>query len=359
LPGSRSGYRPALDGLRGIAVLAVVAFHAVTLVPGGFLGVDVFFVLSGFLITSLLMQEFRNTGKIRLGNFYLRRALRLFPALALLLSLTTLAGIVAPGPAHDTVAAVPWAASFLLNWRLAFRQQEAGLLWHLWSLSVEGQFYLLWAPCVALLLGLGMSPRVLFALSLSLTAISDLCRAFLWNTGASTLRLYHGTDTHLDGILLGSALAALVVSVSADAWEPLRGHLKWASRFTWVFLLGLFLSAYQDALVFSWLYLLVPPAVALVILRLLLVPGGITYRLLTSRSLVSVGRVSYGLYLYHFPAIRLSRALYPDPFLATLGGLVLAALLTAVSWRVLERPALRLKAWDHRFLNLRRIFPGN
>ncbi len=212
-----------LDGLRAIAVLAVVLYHAdLGILPGGFLGVDVFFVISGFLITTLLLAEHERLGRIRLRAFWARRARRLLPALFLVLAATlTLAVVLAPDEVArlrgDTLAAL----AYVTNWYLILRQQSyfeamgrPSPLLHLWSLAVEEQFYVLWP--IALAGGLVvLRRRGMLAASLAGAAGSALLMAWLYRPDVDPSRIYYGTDTHATGLLLGAALAL--------AWTPAAG----------------------------------------------------------------------------------------------------------------------------------------
>src|ERR1700759_4879627 len=174
-------YRPGLDGLRAIAVAAVFLYHArIDWLPGGYLGVDLFFVLSGYLITSLLLAEFRSSGRIALGAFWVRRARRLFPALLSLLPVV--AGYARSFARTDELSAVRAQAlaalAYVANWQAIFQHKSYWELFaapspleHTWSLSIEEQFYVVWPLLVALLLRRGGS-RTLLAVALGLSALS-------------------------------------------------------------------------------------------------------------------------------------------------------------------------------------------
>jgi peptidoglycan/LPS O-acetylase OafA/YrhL len=216
---------PGLDGLRGIAVLAVIVYHAdLGWLPGGFLGVDVFFVISGFLITTLLLAERERLGRIGLRAFWMRRARRLLPALFLVLAATlTLAVVLAPDEVArlrgDTLAAL----GYVTNWYLIVRQQSyfeamgrPSPLLHLWSLAVEEQFYVVWPLVLAAGLLL-VRRRGMLVASLAGATGSALLMAWLYRPGVDPSRVYYGTDTHATGLLLGAALAL--------AWTPVRGAL--------------------------------------------------------------------------------------------------------------------------------------
>ena len=198
--------------MRAIAVTAVVVFHlGATWLPGGFLGVDVFFVLSGFLITSILLTEFRSRRRIDIKNFYLRRARRLLPALFTMLAAVTLVTwIFARDELHRLRGDVVAALTYCTNWtqiiwgRSYFDQlSRPSLLQHLWSLAVEEQFYLVWplmlVACLARPASLAGARR-----SGGLAALSLVLMASMFHVGQDTSRVYYGTDTHIAPMLIGA-----------------------------------------------------------------------------------------------------------------------------------------------------------
>ncbi|WP_146167812.1 acyltransferase, partial [Micromonospora sp. MH33] len=218
-------YQPALDGVRALAVAAVLAFHGgVATLPGGFLGVDAFFVLSGFLITSLLLAEHRDTGRIDLVAFWGRRVRRLLPALLLvLLVVLVLSRKLMPG---TELGALRWdelaALGYVANWRMANRDGDyfaatgsPSPLQHTWSLGIEEQFYLLWPLLLIPLLGWAakrgaVPPRRRLGVALPVVLLgaagSALAAAALFTPGAPD-RVYYGTDTRAVALLVGAALA--------------------------------------------------------------------------------------------------------------------------------------------------------
>src|SRR5436305_8467288 len=203
VPVSKLGHVPALDGLRGIAIAIVVGYHAFGFPLGGWLGVDLFFVLSGFLITTLLLEEQAATGTVRLRAFYARRARRLLPALAVLLAayvaISAVRGV-------DGLAVVARWGFYTGNVYEAF-VPGASLhlvgLNHLWSLAQEEQFYLLWPAALLLALKARRPAVVLGTIALALM----IYRLALADGGASDARIYFAPDTNVDGLLLGAAFA--------------------------------------------------------------------------------------------------------------------------------------------------------
>src|SRR5690554_5139500 len=208
-----------LDGLRAIAVLTVILYHlAPNAMPGGFLGVDIFFVISGFLITSLLLAEHTHSGRIRLTHFWRRRARRLLPALALLVLVCCTAAWVIGG---DVLVGLGrqllGAATFSTNWlsiaagHSYFDESTPELFRNLWSLAVEEQFYLVW-PALLLLLLLVPARRLRIAILLVLAVVSAIGMALTADPAGDATRAYFGTDTHSFGLALGAALAFLAQS---------------------------------------------------------------------------------------------------------------------------------------------------
>jgi peptidoglycan/LPS O-acetylase OafA/YrhL len=348
----RLPYRPSLDGLRGVAILMVMAHHA-SLVQGGFLGVDVFFVLSGFLITALLMQEWDRTGSVNLRNFYARRALRLLPALLVLLSIFLMA------PRLFGLGHVPWKQTlsvlfYSANWVLAFLLVNLGLLTPAWSLAIEEQFYILWPPLLRLLLILKVGRLWMLGLVLLGIASASVIRVLLWQsppTAASVSRLYYSLDTRMDSLLLGCLLGLLT------AWYmlPQRGWLLAATRYAAapaaVIMLALAYRApsYLSRSLYHGVELLVCVATAVVIVALLTSPPRLASLILEQRVLVWVGRISYGLYLWHVPIFY---GVLSQGRMARLGitGVMLTLLrfaatfaVAAASFYLIEQPLLRLK----------------
>ena len=357
LPGFVLGHRPALDGLRGLAVLAVVAHHT-SLAPGGFLGVDVFFVLSGFLITALLLQEHQRSGHIRLSRFYLRRGLRLLPALVGVLAFVWL-WTLATGTRSDATVLGKDSFGVLLyyyNWRLAFARLtlHAPSLCHLWSLSVEEQFYLVWPAALVVLLALRARRRWLLAVVLAGMIGPAVLRWCFLGAGcdprqlAGYMRLYVCSDMRADALSAGCLVALLA------AWG-VRPTTRWAR-----FCLGaaawlaagclaahlLLTTPGGSPYAYRWGFTLVALSAAILIASLLWAPPWPLAKLLEARPLGWVGRISYGAYLWNLPvllAIIPRPDLYSRPRVVAVWVVTLAA--GAMSHFCLELPFLRLKQW--------------
>ncbi|TMF01949.1 MAG: acyltransferase [Chloroflexi bacterium] len=212
IPAFSLGYRPALDGLRAVSILAVLSRHSGWL-SGGYLGVDVFFALSGFLITALLTEEYGLTGMIKLRLFYARRALRLLPALAVcvviceIVLLATLPPEFGPLALQQGAAVMFYVANWAPIWGLPM-----GVFSHAWSLAIEEQFYLVW-PIILIVLLRGIQHRLLLTAVVSAAAgVACMWRLALTQPGTPLIRLYAGLDTHADSLLLGCAAGLLMSS---------------------------------------------------------------------------------------------------------------------------------------------------
>ena len=206
---NRLPYMPGIDALRAIAVLAVFFYHStVGWMPGGFLGVDVFFVISGYLITSLLLSEYRRGGHIQVGKFWLRRARRLLPAVGVFIAVTmVLAAILEPSRIDELRGDALASLLYVANWHFIYSHesyfeqfQTPSLFRHLWSLSVEEQFYLFWPLVFAA--GMSLLGRKRLILGVIAGALGSVALAWvLFHPGADASRVYYGTDTHAVGLL--------------------------------------------------------------------------------------------------------------------------------------------------------------
>jgi peptidoglycan/LPS O-acetylase OafA/YrhL len=307
------GYRPALDGLRGVAVLAVLVYHGgVAWLRGGYLGVDVFFVLSGYLITALLLAEHDRTGRLDLVAFWARRARRLLPALALLfVAIVAYARFVAdPSSVGALRGDVIATIGYVLNWRLIFTHQSyfaqfaaPSPLRHAWSLAVEEQFYLVWPFAMMGLLALVGSVRErLVALLLGAAACSALEMALLAHAGRDPSRVYYGTATRAQALLVGAALAAALAPYGFRPPRRLDAVVQW-SGLAAVAVLGWFFVYARELSIAMYRggHLAVAIATAVVIAAAVAKPATIVGRCLSPPALRAIGRVSYGLYLWHWP----------------------------------------------------------
>jgi peptidoglycan/LPS O-acetylase OafA/YrhL len=362
----------SLDGIRALAVLAVIAYHSgVPWLKGGFYGVDAFLVLSGYLITSLLIAEHTRSGNISLVRFWGRRARRLLPGLFLmLLGVSAVAAawpavLGAPHLLADTLASLLYVS----NWHLSAEHASyfaiganPSPLLHTWTLGVEEQFYLLWPLLVVAVLGWRgraegskRSKRlaVLLVMSVAATGASAIWMAILTPGGIDPSRAYYGSDTRAQGLLVGAALAIVTV-----LWGPVRsraGRLALsAAGVLGAASMGLMWWRVPESspLAFHGGFLLVALSAAAVIASAVGSPAGQVGRVLSVRPLRYLGRLSYGMYLWYWPVLLVMDAgrthLHTYVLLAARLGVVIA--LAAASYHLVEMPirADRASRWRAR-----------
>ena len=351
--------RPGLDGLRGLAVIAVIAFHEqLSAFPGGFLGVNVFFVLSGYLITDLLTAHWNQYGRLDLRGFWARRARRLLPALAVLLVVVTAAtAVIEPAQLAALRSALLAAVTYSSNWWQALAHQSYFArfgppppLQHLWSLAIEEQFYLVWPLLLIVILKTCRSRHLRAGLAWSGAALSALAMALVYVPGGDPSRVYYGTDTHASALFIGSALA---LTWPLRRLGPLGGlETRDGDRTRIPDALGL-----AGIAVLAWamghfagtdrvLYpagLLVAALAAGGVVLAAASPGLVGWAL--GRSVLRwIGIRSYGIYLWHWPVIALATAAFPQQRPADWIWLPEAAIsvgLAAASWRWVEEPIIR------------------
>ncbi len=374
-PGSARafGYHAALDGLRAVSILLVMGRHAGF--KGVFLsgdqGVDIFFVLSGFLITTLLLREHGRAGEINLGYFYVRRVLRLYPVVLLALVIGAAVHLFWPGlvgaPTWGGLAAMTF---YYANWMHGWDAAAMGFFAHTWSLSIEEQFYLLWPPVVLVFLARRRGYTTLAVIAGAGAVIAATYRAWSWlqalqwSTGVTDARLrrlavaahaasahdhwYFNFFTRADSLLVGCLLAILL---TPGVLAKLRGHPQRVTRVAWV---AAAVAAYvllQGSVIGNadffpvWGLPVFEVSVAVVVLGLVTIETSRMASLLSARVLTWIGRRSYGLYVLHVPVsvlvwdTHLVSGYWPKVVLTNAASFVAAAL----SFRFVETPALALK----------------
>jgi peptidoglycan/LPS O-acetylase OafA/YrhL len=307
-----SQHLPALDGLRGLAILGVLLFHTDHL-AGGFLGVDLFFALSGYLITGLLLREAGSTGTVSLVAFWGRRVRRLLPALAVMLAVAAV--VVRLGASPPTVRATfadgPWVQLNLVNWHLL---AESASYWdrfgddrvfgHLWSVAVEEQFYLVWPVVLLFAVRVGASVDRWVAIVAATGSVVSLALMVVLVDPADPTRVYTGTDTRAFSLLLGAAVATAPVRTVVARVARRSGAgasmiaLTLGMGVAWVLV---------DGTTSSWLFhggLFVHSVAAALLIGLCVhAPGAAMARAFSWRPLRGLGLVSYSLYLWHWPVI--------------------------------------------------------
>ena len=326
-------YIRQLDGLRALSALMVVAFHCrIPGAGGGFIGVDVFLVLSGFLITGILRQEFTETFRIALGRFYLRRALRLWPPLIMMMG-----AYVAFAPTllqtDDAFRDAALAGLYLSDYARAF-WAIPDYLSRTWSLSVEEHFYLIW-PAVILLIGRRQDQSVA-AILIVLFVLATTWRivdVVVWQDWART---YYRFDTRMSGLLIGGAIAVLPIRLTKSA-AIMVGRLSLA-----VLVFIMVLGAWKNQSSLTWLGIIVELAAAGLVWSLASGHQTAIGSILSSRPLVYLGLISYGFYLWHYPIGRAVRGLF-DPWTTALIVVPSSFVLAMLSYELMERP---LRAWQ-------------
>lgn len=354
----------ALDGLRTFAVAAVILFHAASrLGQGGVIGVDVFFVVSGFVITRLIVRELDTTGTVALGRFYLLRLARLWPALAAVSVFT----LVMEHTVSSTRFGDPWspfyASFYVTDFVNAFGPITANTpLNHTWSLAVEEQFYLLW-PLVLLLLIRRLSRPGAALATLGLCGLALAGRVVMWTAGSGSVPIYYLPITRADQLLIGCAMALLLSAQSPSragrALQVFSGRAAWPA-FAALILTALLLPAENMPTWLAPVYFTVGMSVvallaAIVVFAVITNEQGSLARFLSHRVLSWPGRhLSYSLYLWHYPIGALATALLPPIPVPLVGWLIVVVITVPIAWlssRFLEEP---VRLWAKRSLESRR-----
>ena len=353
------GYLPGLDGLRAVAIIGVLLYHAgIDWMPGGFLGVDVFFVISGFLITSLILEEYDRSGRVNFTKFYLGRARRLLPAVAVLLIAVGLAVLIVYQDALSAFREDALATVFYVNnWWYIFVDQSyfesvgrPPLLKHLWSLSVEEQFYLIWPLFALLLMRSGGRPLVR-RLALVLAIASTVWMAVLsirngYPVDADPSRAYFGTDSHSMGLLVGAALATM--------WRPGRLSTQ-VPRGAQLIITGIGVASLAAVIGFylfvgeftPWLYrggFLALAFFTTALIAAVTHPASFLGPALGTGILRYIGRRSYGIYLWHWPIFMVTRpgidVEWSEPVTFVVR-IALTLVIAELSYRLVEMPIRR------------------
>lgn len=355
---STNRYIHSVDGLRAVAVIAVLLYHlGIDWIPGGFLGVDLFFVISGYVITGLILDSITRSGTLDLRAFYLSRVRRLLPALIAMLVFTTLyIGVYAPETVRRFISDIPYVLSGSMNWALVAREQDyfesigrPPLLQHTWSLAVEAQFYLIWPLVLLFILRyFGKKNISIAALAIALASgVALFAYSIRIDTQESAIsHVYFGTDTHSIGLFLGSALAV--------SWKPQNLTREISKRaqdfvdligvFGFLGLLATFLFINESD---PTLYRIAFPLAAIFgcfTLISVVHPASRFAPLLSSRVLIWIGERSYGIYIWHWIVFQLTRPsidLVGDDWALYALRVLIVFALADISLRYIEIPVRR------------------
>lgn len=352
----KSRYIPSLDGLRAFAVLAVIAYHmGMPWATGGLLGVTIFFVLSGYLITSLLVIEFQGTGRINLPDFWLRRIRRLFPAIVFsVVTIAVLCTIFDHALLTKLRPDVLPSLLFFNNWWQIFHNVSyfdalgsPSPVTHFWSLAIEEQFYLIWPVLLFIMMKLGVKKRVLSIMTLVLALLSAIDMAVLFDPHGDPSRVYYGTDTRAFSLLIGAWLAFVwpsnqlgatdSVNISVRARRALDGVGILA--FVGLVLMVAFCNGFSPFLYYGGLVLC--SILTAIVIAVLVHPASILSKFWGLPPFVWIGKRSYGIYLWHYPILLLmvpQNGFSETPWWMLLLALAVIFAISAFSYTFVENP---------------------
>ncbi len=308
-------YYASLDGMRAVSILAVLLFHSSSSwLEGGFLGVEVFFVISGFIITTLLLEEYNASSRLNFGSFYKRRLRRLLPDMLITIFITMSAVIaVFPQEIKKSFEDIIPSLTYTLNWFYIYNERSyfeaigrPRLFEHLWSLSVEFQYYLVW-PLICLFL-FRIRRRTAILMTLSVALVSTCLMAFLFNPDIDTSRIYFGTDTRASGLLIGSALALAFPKLKESGFNLNKFITGSVSILALVGIVICFIKFEQDSdLLYRGGFALVAVLSAVCIGISIMNEHSVTARLLGSKIMSEIGLRAYNIYIWHWPIFNLTQ----------------------------------------------------
>ena len=350
---------PAIDGLRALAVVAVVLYHlGINWIPGGFLGVDLFFVISGYVITRLILDSIESANGLDIREFYAARARRLFPGLLVMIIVTCVVmALFAPDSIRRFISDLPFVLSGTNNWHLVALHQDyfqaigrPPLLQHTWSLAVEFQFYLIW-PIILLIVWRRFGKRVVRRAALLIATFSGTA-LFLFSlqadnaTAGRISHIYFGTDTHSLGLFLGSALAVSWIprNLTKEISQRAQDFIDGIGVFGFIGLLCIFLFIEETN---ATLYQIAFPLAGLfgcATIVSLVHPASRFSPILSNRIFLWIGQRSYGIYLWHWVVFQVTRPgadLTGSLFALNVARVLLVLILADISLRAIEIPIRR------------------
>lgn len=364
-----SRYITGFDGIRSLAVIGVILYHLLpSQMRGGYLGVPVFFAVSGYLITDLLLQEWKQTGKINIKQFYYRRMKRLYPALvAMLIGASAYITLFQRNLLNNLRGNVLSSLFYVNNWwqinhGMSYFDRFAGEspFTHIWSLAVESQNYLIWPVVFVLLMKFVKNKANVFLGILGAALVSAILMAVLYVPGSDPTRVYYGTDTRLFSILLGSALAFVWPSTRLKSQIPPQAKriLNGAGLVTMILLILSFLFLRDDLTFVYYGGMFLVSLLSVLLVAITAHPGASWNRWLTNPVFSWIGKRSYGIYLYQFPVMIFYEAkvnVANHIFLHTIIEVLLIGLVTELSYRFVEKP-LRYFNYRKSFTTLKNSF---
>lgn len=365
---SKRRYITGFDGLRALSVIAVILYHLNTTVfKGGFLGVPVFMGISGYLITDHLLDEYEMTGRFDYLNFWKKRIRRLYPTLlAMLLGTSAYIFLFARNLLYQLWQVVLTNLIYVYNWwqiihRQSYFQQFAGSqspFTHLWTLSIEGQFYLLWPLLAVLLMKIFKRKNAVFLAAIILAAFSAGLMCVLYVPNADPSRLYYGTDTRMFSILLGAALAVIWPSreLSNQIGEAQKLTLEITGAVAFAGMLYFLLTADGQSIFIYYGGMLLFSLLTTLMIAVVAQPASIWNRILTNRLFSWLGSRSYAIYVYQLPVMVFFEAKFTNlaahPVLYPLIETLIILVISELSYRLVERPWRRAQAWKKRLNQL-------
>lgn len=348
-------YVPGIDGLRALSVLAVIAYHLnLNWAEGGLLGVGIFFVISGYLITDQIITQWERHRRLNLLDFWVRRARRLLPAMIVMLFVVALwLLIIEPSRLYGLKGDFMSSLFYLNNWWLIFHNVSyfesfgpPSPIGHLWSLSIEGQFYILWPIVLIIVMKIARRRGKLIVWIMVCAAVSALAMALIYVPGTDPSRVYYGTDTRVFALLIGAALAVAWPSqkLNDKVSEPARRMLDIVGGLGLVLLLVLFNQVNEfDDLLYRGGFLVIS-LIAAVVIAVLAHPASRLGSIVGCKPLRWIGVRSYSLYIWHFPVIILSSPSVnteESSILRIIIQLAVSFLLAALSYKYVEEPIRR------------------
>jgi peptidoglycan/LPS O-acetylase OafA/YrhL len=346
-------YLPWMDGLRAVAILAVMGTHTIHIfgwpvLVGGNLGVDIFFVLSGFLITSTLLREWDVHGNISFKNFYARRFLRLFPAHFLLLAVLSIFSdfLFSSGEASATRNAIPLSFFYVSDFAIAFFDNYSlGALKHTWSLAVEEQFYLVWPPLLGFMLSRFWGRKSILVVLVAIVIAIAVYRAILWDGYQSIPRIYYSFDARCDSLLLGCVASLAVRRSLAPPFlkrSSLDSPLLLPASLGFFIVASFFLSSYDSLFMYLGGFTVISASVAMLIyLQRTRLTGGLEV-VLSQPILVWVGKISYGLYLWHYPVYKAVSMISIAWYWQLIVAVGLTFIISFLSYNLIEKNFIKL-----------------